>query len=86
MFEARWLPRALEWDGGLSSPLGLAVTRQSVPAAVTGIFLRSIFQGWDVARSVECLPSILEALDPIHPQYCRDGMGGTSCTHSTQEA
>jgi hypothetical protein len=77
---------SIEWDGGSSSPLALAVTRQAVPAAVTGIFLRGIFQGWAVAKLVECLPSILEALDLIHPQHWRDGIGGTSCDHSIQEA
>lgn len=45
VFEDRWFPRALERDRGLSSPLGLAVTRQSVPAAVPGIFSKKHFPG-----------------------------------------
>lgn len=40
---------------------------------VSYIFLKKGFcQGWDAAKSVECLPSILETLALIHPQRCKD--------------
>lgn len=44
---------------------------------VSYIFLKkkkTFCQGWDAAKLAECLPSILEALDLIHPQHCKAGV------------